>query len=312
MDEYNCEILIIGAGPAGCAAGIYCGRSGRNTIILKGKEPSALELAKEIKNWPGIQNITGKELLEQFRAHAASHESVRFIDGDVISLMIGMGMNMISTRTANITADAIIIATGRGVRRELIKGEASLVGYGVSYCALCDGPLYKERDVFLYGNDIEVIEDALILKQMGCNTHIITQLSIEELPAEIEKVQKNNIEIIDKTKVLEVVSSSQGIIEKIIVQSLETEEIRELNLSCLFIFSHVPSNTIFKKAGVELDKKGNINVNEEQETNIKGVFAAGDVIGGLFQVVVAAAEGAKAGINANKYVRQLNKEKINS
>jgi len=307
VDEYKCEVLIIGAGPAGCTAGIYCGRAGRDVIILNGKEPSALEIAKEVKNWPGEQKITGKELLDKFQNHANSHDNVTIMNGDVISLMMGMGMNMISTRSANITADSVIIATGRGVRREQIKGEANLVGYGVSYCALCDGPLYREKDVYLYGDDEEVIEDCLVLQQMGCKVHMISKKPLDELPEKVREAQEANIEIIDKTEVTEVISGSQEIIQKIIVKPIDGEELREIDLDCLFVFTHVPSNTVFKKAGIELDDKGNIAVNEEQETNIKGVFAAGDVIGGLFQIVVAVAEGAKAGINASKYVRSLKK-----
>jgi len=308
MDEYKCEILIIGAGPAGLSAGVYCGRAGRDTIILEGKEPSALYRTKEILNYPGYENVEGPELLEQFKKHAGNHDSVRIIKGDVISLMIGMGMNMISTRTANITADAIIIATGRGVRKEIIKGESDLIGYGVSYCALCDGPLYKEKVVYLYGNDEEVIEDALTLQQMGCKVNIISTLSLDELPPLIKEAQAKEIQVIDKTEIEEVKGNSQGIIEKIVISPLDSEEKKELDLSCLFILSHIPSNSIFKKAGVDLDERGNIKINEEQETSVKSVFAAGDVTGGLFQVVFATAEGARAGINANKYIRQLKRD----
>ena len=136
MDEYKCEVLIIGAGPAGFSAGLYCARSNRDVIILNGKELSALAKAKEIQNWLGEIDIKGEDLLEKFKAHIESYsENVRIINGDVISLMLGMGVNMISTRTANITADAVIIATGRGNRKEIIKGEGALLGYGVSYCA---------------------------------------------------------------------------------------------------------------------------------------------------------------------------------
>lgn len=308
MDEYTCEILIIGAGPAGLAAGVYCGRAGRDTIILEGKELSALEQTKEILNYPGYEKIKGSELLTMLKKHAESHESVKIIKGDVISLMIGMGMNMISTRTANITTDAVIIATGRGVRREIIKGESDLIGYGVSYCALCDGPLYKERIVYLYGADEEVIEDALTLQQMGCIVNIITNVPIDELPEKVKEAKKKRINIIDKTEITEVIGDSQGIIQKIIIKTGDSEDTQELDLSCLFILSHIPSNSIFKKAGVELDEKGNIKVNSEQQTNIKSVFAAGDVTGGLFQVVFATAEGARAGINAAKYLRQIKKD----
>lgn len=312
MDEYKCEILIIGAGPAGLSAGVYCGRSNRDTIILRGKEASALAITKEIQNWLGEKNISGPELLEKFTSHAESHESVRIIEGDVISLMVGMGMNMISTRTANISSDVVIIATGTGKRKEIIKNESSLIGYGVSYCALCDGPLYKERNVYLYGDDEEVLEDALALHQMGCITHIITKVDFEELPEIASKVKESGIEIIDKTEIVEAISNADGIIQKIRCKPVDKElteddELIEYDLNCLFILSYVPSNSIFKKAGIELDDKKNLKIDENQQTSIKGVYAAGDVTGGLFQVVFAASEGARAGINACKYLRQLKK-----
>ena len=310
MDDYMCEMLIIGTGPAGLSAGVYCGRANRETIILDGKEPSSLAKTKEIQNWLGEKSIVGNELLKKFRSHAESFDNVKIINGDVISLMIGMGTNMISTRTANITSDAVIIATGTGKRNEVIKGESSLIGYGISYCALCDGPLYRGKEVYLYGNDEELIEDALELEQMGCNVHIITNKDTKELPEQIKDAINKDIEIIDNTEIVEAISDSEGIIEKILYKSTisGSEEIIETKLDCLFILSHVPSNSIFKKAGIELDGNKNIKVNDEQETNIKGVFAAGDCTGGLFQVVFAAAEGARAGINACKYLRQLKKE----
>jgi len=311
IKQYQCEILIIGAGPAGCSAAIYCGRSSRDTIILEGKQESSLFQTKEILNYPGYEKMTGPELLKKFQDHATSHKSVRMIQGDVISLMIGMGTHMISTRTANITADAVIIATGMGQRKEKIKGEESLIGYGVSYCALCDGPLYKERVVYMYGSDEEVLEEALILKQIGCVVNIISEVGIKNLPEKVNEVKNNGIKIYDKYQIIEIVSGDKGVIKQIVCESIDPEKQNEaltLDLDCLFILSHIPSNSIFKKAGVELDDTGNLKVDFKQQTNVEGVFAAGDVTGGLYQVVFAAAEGARAGINANKYIRELNKE----
>ncbi|MBN1800576.1 MAG: FAD-dependent oxidoreductase [Candidatus Lokiarchaeota archaeon] len=305
MEEYKCEILIIGAGPAGLSAAVYCGRAGRNTIVLDGKEPSALYRAKDIQNYLGFKQASGFEMLKKFIEHAKEYESIKIIKGDVISLMIGMGTNMISTRTANITADAIIIATGGGQRKEKITGEDKLMGYGVSYCALCDGPLYREKIVYLYGSDEEVIEDALVLDQMGCIVKLISNSSLKDLPKDIEKLQAKDIEIIDNTEIIEVVSNDRGTIEYISCKKKDSEELMEFKLDCLFILSHIPTNTMFKKAGVELDDKGNIKVDEEQQTNIQGVYAAGDVTGGLFQVAFAVAEGARAGINVSKYIRSL-------
>ena len=314
MDEFNCEVLVIGSGPAGLTAGIYCARANRDVIILDGKELSALARTKEIQNWPGEIDIKGKDLLEKFRAHAESYsENVRIIKSDVISLMLGMGVNRTSTRTANITSDVVIIATGGGTRKEIIKGEDSLLGFGVSYSALWDGPLYKDKVVYLYGKDEEMLDDALALQQMGCIVRIITNVGIEKLPEKVYEVKEAGIEIFENMEIIEAVQDSEGVIQKILCKSTKSEsedieEIKEFELSCLFILSHISSNSIFKKAGVELDDMGNIKVDEEQKTNLKGVYAAGDCTGGLFQVVFATAEGGRTGINACRYLRQLKKE----
>ena len=314
MDEFNCEILVIGSGPAGLTAGIYCARANRDVIILDGKELPALARTKEIQNWPGEIDIKGKDLLGKFRAHAESYsENVRIIKSDVISLMLGMGVNRASTRTANINSDVVIIATGGGTRKEIIKGEDSLLGFGVSYSALWDGPLYKDKVVYLYGKDEEMLDDALALQQMGCIVRIITSVGIEKLPEKVYEVKEAGIEIFENMEIIEAVQDSEGVIQKILCKSTKSEsedieEIKEFELSCLFILSHISSNSIFKKAGVELDDMGNIKVDEEQKTNLEGVYSAGDCTGGIFQVIFAAAAGGRAGINACKYLRQLKNE----
>jgi len=310
MDEFKCEVLIIGTGPAGLSAGIYCARANRDVIILEGKEPSALLRTKEIQNWPGEIEIKGKYLLEKLRTHTESYsESIRIVSGDVISLMLGMGLNVTTTRTANITSDVVIIATGRGIRKDVIKGEGELIGFGVSYSALSDGPLYKDKVVYLYGNDEEMLEDALTLQQMGCIVRVITNITIEKLPEKVYDVKEAGIEVFENLEVIETVPDSEGKLQKIICKpataELEDNEIiKEFELSCLFILSHISSNSIYKKAGVELDDMGNIKVDKEQKTNIEGIYAAGDCTGGIFLAIFAAAEGARAGINACKYIRQ--------
>ncbi|MFX0029606.1 MAG: NAD(P)/FAD-dependent oxidoreductase [Candidatus Hermodarchaeota archaeon] len=315
MDELKCEVLIIGAGPAGLSAGVYCARANRDVIILEGKEKSALAQAKEIQNWLGEIDIKGKHLLAKFRAHTESYsENIRIIKDDVISLMLGMGINRTSTKTTNIISDVVIIATGRGTRKEIIKGEDKLLGFGVSYSVLSEGPSYKEKIVYLFGKDEEMLEGALSLQQMGCLVGIISNVGIEELPEKIYQVKEVGIQVFENMDVIEVVPDSDGKIQKIICKSnildpKDPEAFKEFELSCLFILSHISSNSIFKKAGVDLDDRGNIIVDEEQKTNLKGVYAAGDCTGGVFQVVFATAEGARAGINACRYLRHIRREK---
>ena len=155
------------------------------------------------------------------------------------------------------------LASGRGTRKEIIKGEDTLIRYGISYSALSDGPLYKDKVVYLYGKDQEMLEDALTLQQMGCIVRIITDVGEDQLPEMIYQVKEAGIKVIENMEVIEAVPDSEGIIEKIICKPVnaekeDTEEIMEFELSCLFILSHISSNSIFKKAGVELDDRGNI------------------------------------------------------
>jgi len=167
--------------------------------------------------------------------------------------------------------------------------------------------------VYLFGKDDEMLEDALVLQQMGCLVRIITSVRIEDFSEKVYQVQDAGIEVFENMEIIEAVPNSDGMIQKILCKSNisdseEIEDIKEFELSGLFILSHISSNSIFKKAGVDLDDMGNIIVDEEQKTNLKGVYAAGDCTGGVFQVVFATAEGSRAGINACKYLRQLKKE----
>ena len=219
MDELKCEVLIIGAGPAGLSAGVYCARANRDVIILDGKELSALIQAKEIQNWPGEIEIKGKHLIEKFRTHTESYsENIRIIKDDVISLMLGMGVNRTTTRMTNIISDVIIIATGRGTRKEIIKGEDKLLGFGISYSILSDGPLYKDKVVYLLGKDEEMLEDALVLQQMGCLVRIITDVGIDELSEMVYQVEEAGIEIIENMEIIEAVPGSEVNIQKRIIQ----------------------------------------------------------------------------------------------
>jgi len=145
---------------------------------------------------------------------------------------------------------------------------------------------------------------------LGMGTNVISTRT-SNFSADVV-VKNSGIDVIEKMEVIEAVPDSEGTIQKIICKSTEPdseeiEQTKEFELSCLFILSHISSNSIFKKAGVELDEMRNIKINGEQKTNIQGVYAAGDCTGGLFQVVFAAAEGARAGINACKHLRQQQK-----
>jgi thioredoxin reductase (NADPH) len=168
LESLSTDVLIIGTGPAGLAAAIYTARAGLETIIVGKKEDSRLNGDWTIENYPGILSIKGSDLLETFIEHAQKF-GVKIIETEVTDFVLG-DPKLITTKIAAISAVSVILATGKGAaRKKLIRGEESLIGMGVSYCATCDGPLYRGRDVVAIGNTDEAAEDLLTLHQMGNN-----------------------------------------------------------------------------------------------------------------------------------------------
>ncbi len=303
-EEVSTEVLIIGAGPAGLSAGIYAARSGRKTLILAGKKPSVLETAHSVRNYPGFEEISGPDLLKRMRDHAKA-AGATILEEDAIAVML-QGMRMATTREKLIMTDAVIIATGREQKKSLIPGEEQYVGHGLSYCALCDGPLYRQKKVIIYGFDEEAVNDAATLVDMGCEVLLIFPKATEELPPEVQEMLKGDkLAFRAQTAIIEILAGDNGLVRGVKVQSPPDKgEVQEVETNALFIMSHVSSSALLKNAGLSLDEKGHIVVDQDQKTNLEGVFAAGDVTGGLWQVVTAVAEGAKAGVEAAKFVRQ--------
>ncbi|MHA1733367.1 MAG: NAD(P)/FAD-dependent oxidoreductase [Promethearchaeota archaeon] len=303
-EEITCDVLIMGAGPAGLSAGIYAARGGQKTIILAGKKPSALQTAHDVKNYPGFERITGPDLLAKMRAHALA-AGAKIIDEDAIAVML-QGFRMVTTREKLITAGAVIIATGREQKKVLIPGEEKHIGRGVSYCALCDGPLYRQRKVILYGNDEESVDDAATLAEMGCKVTLMFPERVGELEAEVrESLSSAKFNVVENSKVKKILTDDSGLVRAVVAAPPDKpDEETEVETDALFIMSHVASNVLLKNAGLEMDEKGHIKVDEKQATNLEGVFAAGDITGGLLQIVTAVYEGAQAAVEAAKFARQ--------
>ena len=179
-------------------------------------------------------------------------------------------------------------------------GEEALIGLGVSYCATCDGPLYRGADVLAYGHSEEAVEDVLALAQVGCRVRWLPGVKQDKVPAElIARVTKAGVPILWETKVKSL--EGQGRLQKVVLERGGAEE--EAAVTGLFIFREVPTGPLFSKAGLKLDHKGCIAVDRCQRTNLAGVFAAGDVTCCALQVVAAAGEGCSAALQALAYLR---------
>ncbi|GEM_PF-109815 len=297
------EILIVGGGPAGYAAGIYASRAGRKTIILEGRGKSRLSIGYEIENYPGFRSINSRELLDRFRSQAADF-GAETIAEDAIDFNLSHEIKHVVTRESLIGAKAVILATGKPVRKEkMIAGEARLLGMGVSYCATCDGPLYRGQEVAVVGSSAEALEDVLALDQMGCRVHWFPGVRKDAVaaPERVEEIGRKGIVIYWETAVKEI-GGDKGV-EKIKIVTAEGRE-DDLPVSGCFIFRDSLTSPLFLKAGLKLDHGQCLAVDRFQRTNIDGVFAAGDIACGGMQVVTAAGEGAMAALQAIAYLRR--------
>ena len=303
MKNHATDILIVGAGPAGLTAAIYAARSGKKTLVLEGgRAASRLSLGYDVENYPGFPSINSNELLAKFREQARGF-GTEFVKGDTIALSLTTDPKYVSTTDAFIEAKAVILATGKPFAKERqIPGEERLLGYGVSYCAVCDGPLYKGRNVAAYGHSAEAVEAIWILEQTGVRVHWIPG-KVKD-PAILEeaftKAEKLGIPIHGDAEVGEIAGEKN--VERVILKAAEGE--RPLDVDAVFIFREVPTGPLFAKSGLAIDHNQCLSVDRFQRTNLDGVFAAGDLTCGGLQVVSAAGEGCVAALQALAYLRK--------
>jgi thioredoxin reductase (NADPH) len=298
MDEISTDVLIIGAGPAGLAAAIYTGRSRKKTVVLKGRAASHLMFAKKVENYPGVKSISGEKLLDIFEKQALSFD-VEIINDEAIELSLGSDPKLVATRNGIIKAKTVILAMGKGELRKTIKNEANFLGLGVSYCAVCDGPFYRGKKVFVYGNDEEALRDTIMLKQLGCDTALVSYCRNKNCPdILIEQAKEKGVEIYQDTEITDI--KGNGTISEIIIKNKDGQ--KTLPADGLFIIQSVPSIPLLKKAGINLTNKDCVAVDKKMHTNLPGVFSAGDINCGGLQIAVAIGEGVTAALNVINHI----------
>lgn len=299
MQKY--DLIIIGAGPAGLAAAIYAKRYGLNCLALSSAEqPSQMLYASEIENYPGFEKISGTELLEKMKKQVESIGAV-IIEEKVLELKKEKSKKTIITEKNQYEASAIIIATGAKHRKAEIPGEAELLGKGVSYCATCDGPIFKGKTVVVIGGGNTALTSAIYLRQINCKVYLVHRRSEFRGDAVyIEKAKKLGVEFVLERTIKEIYGKK--FVEKIILDNN-----KEIKCDAVFVaIGEVPTVEIIKKIGVKTNKENFIIIDENQATNIEGIFAAGDVCESpLKQIVSAAGSGATAAFSAYKYLQTL-------
>ncbi len=300
----NVDVLIIGGGPAGLTAGIYTSRMGLETVLLeKSSVGGNVAVSSYIENYPGFPAITGSELAKKMKEHAEIMGVEIHEFEEAKKLELSESKKIVITDKETYQAEAIILAMGSRHKKLNVPGEKEFDGKGVSYCAVCDGPLFKGKKVAIVGGGHSAASDGQYLAEIVDTLYIIHRR--DDMRA--ETALKNrllsypNVKPIWNTVVEEIIGNDR--VSKVRIRNLLTNEVKELEVDGVFVaIGIVPNNEIAKEAGVKLDEKGYIIVDKRQETNIKGVFAAGDVTGGLQQITVSVGEGTIAAISAFEHV----------
>jgi thioredoxin reductase (NADPH) len=295
------DVLIIGAGPAGLTAGLYVARAGKQALILEGRAPSRLAIAYTLENYPGFPSVGSRELLSTIRGQAASF-GAEVVAGEAIAFSLDGASKYVTTKEAVIEAGAVILATGKPVPKErMIPGEDRLIGQGVSYCATCDGPLFRGATVAAVGYGEEALEDIQALRAMKCRV-----IWVPGKPggvadsAAARDLEANGVVIRRDAKIKEIRGGER--VESVVVEGPSGSEV--VPVSAVFVFREIPAGPLYERAGIVLDHKQCVAVDRYQRTNIPGVFAAGDITCGGLQVVAAAGEGCVAAMQALIHLRK--------
>ena len=302
------DLIIIGGGPAGLTAGIFAVRSGLETLILERSEISGqIALADIVENYPGFPSISGLELMNKYTNHA-QETGVQIKITEVISVHSEGTKKIVTTGNGDLESRAVIVATGANPKNINVPGEKELISRGVSYCALCDGPFFRNKNVVVIGGGNSAITEALFLAKIARKVYLVHRR--EQFRA--TKILQNrasatpNIEFILNALVMEIVGSGGEFqrVVKIILKDLKNGEIHELAVDGVFISVGIHPNTeIFN---LEKNEEGFIRTNYSLETSDKGIYAAGDCRDTLiWQVVGAVRDGALAATAANEYIESL-------
>lgn len=309
------DLIVIGGGPSGLSAGIYAGRAMLDVLIIeKDKAGGQICLTNEIVNYPGISEISGSEFGTQLKKQAESF-GVEFTTAEVKDMDLSQDIKVLKTTSGEYKALSVVIATGASPRKLNFPGEEEYTGRGVAYCATCDGEFFTGMEVFVIGAGFAAAEEAIFLTKYATKVTIIAREPEFTCAKSIaEKVLSHpKIEVKFNTELLEAKGDIQ--LRSAVFKNNITGEISEYKAQDgksfgIFIFvGYEPQSNLFKEH-IKLDQYGFIPTDEDLLTNIKGVYAAGDIRPKkLRQLVTAVSDGAVAAVNIEKYVHDL-REKL--
>ncbi|ALB45497.1 thioredoxin-disulfide reductase [Clostridium beijerinckii] len=305
------DLIIIGGGPAGLSAAIYGGRAKLKTLVInKGVVGGLVNTTREIVNYPGYEQISGPELMKNFKKHAESF-GVEFLRDEVVDADLSLREKLITTKKGRqFLAKAVIIACGSEPRLLNIPGEKRFQGNGVAYCATCDAEFFEGEHVVVIGSGDQAIEEGMYITKFASKVTVIVLhdegiLDCNKVSSE-KAFNNEKMEFIWNSTIEEVLGNEN--VEGVKIKNLNTGNIKEINCQGVFFFvGMVPSTNFLKNSNLKFDSNGYISVNELMETSFEGVYAIGDNrVKYLRQVVSAAGDGATAAVVAERYIEELN------
>jgi len=305
-EKTSYDVIIIGAGPAGYTAGIYCSRARHDTLIISGLLPGGqLMNTTDVENYPGFdQGIMGPDLMLTMRKQA-ERMNTTIIDDVVVNVDFRSKPFKVLTGSEEYEAKAVIVCTGATPRKIGIEGEQTFSGKGVSYCATCDGAFFRNQDIAVVGGGDSCMEEATFLTKFASKVHIIHRRDTFRASKIMQERALNNEKIqVHWNNVIEDIKGDQKV-QQIVLKDTKTNETKTLDMGGVFVaIGHEPNTELFKNQ-LEMDENGYIIQKENTETSVKGVFTAGDVHDHRYrQAVTAAGFGCMSAIDVDKYLSE--------
>jgi len=310
MDKTEYELIIVGGGPAGLTAAIYGARAGLDVLVVeKGVFGGQISNSTLVENYPGIESISGAELAGRFAEHAKKAGAILKNFVEVFDARKEGGWVVLETTAGELKARAVIIATGEREKKLGVPGEEGLKGKGVSYCATCDGPFFKDKEVIVVGGGNSAVSEGIYLANFAKKVYVVYRRGREGLKAEkalLDRAFENKkMEFVFNTEVKEIIGKEK--VEEVLLFNNKTGKSKKMRIDGVFIYIGMEPNSGPFKRIVKTDEHGYI-ITDESLMAGDGVFAAGDVRkNNIKQVVWAAGEGALAAVSAYRYIRNLSR-----
>ena len=300
------DVIIIGAGPAGYTAGIYCSRARHDTLIISGLLPGGqLMNTTDVENYPGFEEgIMGPDLMLTMRKQA-ERMNTTIIDDVVVNVDFRAKPFKVLTGSEEYEAKAVIVCTGATPRKIGIEGEQTFSGKGVSYCATCDGAFFRNQDIAVVGGGDTCMEEAIFLTKFASKVHIIHRRDTFRASKIMQDraLSNENIQVHWNSEIEDIKGDQK--VQQIILKDTKTGENKTLEMGGVFVaIGHEPNTELFKNQ-LEMDENGYIIQKQDTETSVKGIFTAGDVHDHKYrQAVTAAGFGCMSAIDVDKYLSE--------